>query len=243
MASEWGAGDLKDQSIPVDDSALETELRELSPEGRFEHYRSFQAYESHFNTLQVALRSLASVWLLSALGSFAFLLQAEGATLAIQRELAIAVVSLLGTVGLAVLWTVDQLVYQRLLAAVFVVGLRMEFDFPDIPPMRTTMLLNAPSEQGGMTPLLRIFYLAPIITLVLVAIGSTLINANFGQTVYWLRVVAAGVATIVGLFVLGASLRQSESMVDRAKDIGGDGFARYVEHVHEEAPTRLKRAR
>jgi hypothetical protein len=126
-----------------------TEPSELSAEARLEHYRSFQAYESHFNNLQVTLRSLASVWLLSALGAFAFLLRAEGAELAIQRELAIAVVSLLGTVGLAVLWTVDQLVYQRLLASVFIVGPKIEYDFPDIPPMRTVMLLNAHRSAAG----------------------------------------------------------------------------------------------
>jgi hypothetical protein len=216
------------------------ETSELNLEARLEHYRSFQAYESHFNNLQATLRGLASVWLLSALGAFAFLLQAEGAQLAIQRELAIAVVSLLGTVGLAVLWTIDQLVYQRLLASVFIVGLKMEFDFPDIPPMRTTMLLNAPSERGGMTPLLRIFYLVPIATLVSVGVASTIIFVEASKTVYWLRVAAAAAAVIVALLVLMASLRQSESMVDRARDIGGDDFASYVSRVRQEAPERLQ---
>jgi hypothetical protein len=66
----------------------------------------------------------------------------------------------------------DQLVYQQLLASVFIVGPKMEFEFPGIPPMRTTMLLNAPSERGGMTPRLRTFYLVPIITLASVGVGA-----------------------------------------------------------------------
>jgi hypothetical protein len=51
---------------------------------------------------------------------------------------------------------------------------------------------------------------------------------------------AAVVAAItVALLVLMASLRQSESMVERARHIGGDRFAGYVAHVREEAPRRL----
>ena len=58
----------------------------LSPPARLEHYRSFQTYESHFNTLQVTLRSLASIWLLAALGAFAFLLQGRAAELIIESS-------------------------------------------------------------------------------------------------------------------------------------------------------------
>jgi hypothetical protein len=91
-----------------------------------------------------------------------------------------------------------------------------------------------------MTPLLRTFYLVPIITLVSVGVGGTLISVEPRETVYWLRVAAVVAAIAVALVVLMASLRQSESMVERARDIGGDRFAGYVARVREEAPQRLK---
>lgn len=216
-------------------------LGELHAKERLEHYRSFQTYESHFNNLQVALRSLASVWLLAALGAFSFLLQSEGGNLAIQRELAVAVVSLLGTVGLAVLWTIDQLVYRRLLASVFIVALKMEFDFPEIPPMRTTMLLNSPSSKGGMSPLLRTFYLVPMTALISIGAVTMIIGADPGQSVYWLRVVAVLASVAVLLVALRGSFRLSENMDARAMDLGGEEFHRYVSHIGEEAPRRLQR--
>lgn len=81
--------------------------------------------ERHFNTIQAGIRNRASTWILTAFAAIALLIQvSEKVTWLVPSTLLIAVVSLMATVGLLLLWINDQLVYQKLLGSVFMLGLK-----------------------------------------------------------------------------------------------------------------------
>jgi hypothetical protein len=143
-----------------------------SPEDKedlYEKYQRIQVYEHHFNNLQTEIRKLASVWLLVALGAIAYLIRGEYVgendvtKLMIDPKLLISMVSLMGIVGLSILWVLDQMVYHRLLNATFLLGLRMEYRYTFLPPIRTLMVLL--SRKRGMARFLRLFYLGPMLVL------------------------------------------------------------------------------
>src|SRR5512138_672197 len=94
-----------------------------------EEYWKFAESEKHFNDIQAGVRNLASAWMLAAFGAIALLMKSGGdAKWLVQPSVLIGVVSGMATLGLLVLWILDQLVYERLLNSVFLVALKKEFD-------------------------------------------------------------------------------------------------------------------
>ena len=74
------------------------------------------------------------------------------------------------------LWTIDQLVYHRLLNSVFLVGLKLEFDNPRIPPIRSAMMVA--SGNRGRARLIAFFYAVPIGALGLTAVAVSAYHAT-----------------------------------------------------------------
>lgn len=146
-----------------------------------DNYWKLEDSEKHFNNIQAGIRGLASAWLLSAIGAIAFLVQKYSQEAWwIQPELIVLIICAMASLGLLVLWIIDQLVYHRLLNSFFLVGLKYEYDHPDVPPVHATMILSADSR--GMSRYLRLYYLIPILTLG--AIGLVfffLLSANYQQ--------------------------------------------------------------
>ncbi|MGA9365512.1 MAG: hypothetical protein WBW16_14205 [Bacteroidota bacterium] len=138
-----------------------------TPEGTEAKYNQIKEYEHHFNNLETEIRKFASAWLLVALGAIAFLVRGGAASPLVAPKVLVPVVCLMGNIGLVVLWILDQLVYHRLLNAVFLLGLRMEYLHPTLPPIRTLMVLY--SRKRGMARYIRLYYLVPMIVLALVS--------------------------------------------------------------------------
>lgn len=67
--------------------------------------------ERHFNDLESRYRALASTWLLAAFFGMGFVISQETLTLPFDRLLVVAGIGLAGTVGIALLWNLDLLVY------------------------------------------------------------------------------------------------------------------------------------
>jgi hypothetical protein len=139
-------------------------------------------YERHFNTIQAGLRGIASLWLLAAFGAIASVLtRDEGQMLAFSNELAIAAICAMGSTGVALLWTQDEMVYHRLLNALVVLGMKLEASDPDVPPIHAAMYASMPRisyEQRLST-----FYNGPIAVLALVsaaALVSELLGSGLG---------------------------------------------------------------
>jgi hypothetical protein len=135
-------------------------------------YNQIKEYEHHFNNLETEIRKFASAWLLVALGAIAFLVRGAAESPLVAPKVLVPVVCLMGNIGLVVLWILDQLVYHRLLNAVFLLGLRMEYLHPNLPPIRTLMVLY--SRKRGMARYIRLYYLVPMIVLALVSIIALL---------------------------------------------------------------------
>lgn len=131
-------------------------------------YWKIEASERHFNNIQAGIRGVASGWLLSAFGAIAVVIQKSNSVeWWIQPDLIIMTICAMASLGLLILWIMDQLVYHRLLNSFFLLGLKYEYDHPDIPPVHTAMILS--SDNRGMSRLLKLYYLIPIVALGLIA--------------------------------------------------------------------------
>jgi hypothetical protein len=73
----------------------------------------------------------------------------------------------LGSIGMITLWVMDQLVFHRLLTSVFLVGLKMEKDDQEIPPIRSMMMKT--QEGLGTHRWERLFYVGPVFVFVLIS--------------------------------------------------------------------------
>ncbi len=167
----------EDQKIQRDHQSGE-ENTGKNGDGIFEKYTRIQINEHHFNKMETEIRKLASIWLLAALGALAFFVRGayigqSGESLSMMNPKAlITVICLMGTIGLLVLWILDQMVYHRLLNAVFLLGLRMEYLYKNLPPIRTLMMLF--SSNLGMARYLRWYYLVPMFGLAVMGIISSI---------------------------------------------------------------------
>lgn len=136
---------------------------------KFERYWKLSEMEERYNSSSAGIRTLASAWLLGALGAVGWLISTyDGTAWPLPLGVLIIVLMSLGNAGIVTLWVMDQLVFHRLLDSVFLVGLKMEFDDPEIPPIRSMMMK---SQEGlGAHIWERFFYLAPLCAFALISL-------------------------------------------------------------------------
>ncbi|UCD80670.1 MAG: hypothetical protein JSW26_04340 [Desulfobacterales bacterium] len=135
---------------------------------KFDKYWKLSEMEERYNASSGGIRTLASAWILAALGAIGWLFNSyKFDNWPIPLGLLVVIVSLLATAGITTLWVMDQLVFHRLLNSVFLIGLKMEKDDPDLPPIRSMMLKT--QEGSGTSKWELLFYLAPIITFILLS--------------------------------------------------------------------------
>jgi hypothetical protein len=207
-----------------------------------EVYSSLRQFEENHNTVQAGIRGLASVWLLTALGAIAYLLRGDdsSASYMIAADFGISLVCLLGSIGLSVLWSLDQLVYQSFLNAIFLLALKMEYDDNTLPPIRTLISLNA--RQGrGIGPRIRIFYFAPMYILAAISILLLFTTvSDQGKFSSVQPIVAAGTIIVI-LAARLAAYRYRQAPKDRAPDFRDHRFTAYVDTLRYSASTTLER--
>jgi hypothetical protein len=135
---------------------------------RFERYWKLSEMEERYNSSSAGVRALASAWLLAALGALGWLFSSyEHDKWPLPLGFLIAVVTTLGSVGMITLWVMDQLVFHRLLTSVFLVGLKIEKDDREIPPLRSMMMKT--QEGLGTHRWERFFYLMPVSLFILIS--------------------------------------------------------------------------
>ena len=107
---------------------MPTGMRPAPAGNEFEIYRSLSGFEERFNASQAEVKKLASAWMLVTFSAFAFIVRGELSAdkMLIDSAPLLAVIAVASNVGLVSLWIVDQLVYQRLITAVFKIGLELE---------------------------------------------------------------------------------------------------------------------
>ena len=169
-------------------------------------YWKFAESEHHFNDTQADIRKHAATWMLAAFGAIAILLKTSGnVQWVVSPAILVCTVSAMATMGLLVLWINDQLVYQRLLDAGFIIALKMEYDNPELPPVRWMMMYTA--EGKGMARWLTYFYTIPMWGLLVISTTATLLRdviqqqshdavGNYGTLIMVLLCVAQAVAAL-----------------------------------------------
>jgi hypothetical protein len=198
----------------------------------YQSYTSLREFEENHGNIQAGIRGLASVWLLASLGAIAYLLRLNdgNASFVIAVDFGISVVCLLGVVGLSVLWSLDQLVYQNFLNAIFILALKMEHDYVFLPPIRTLESLNL-RHGKGIGPRIRIFYFAPIYVLTAISILLSFeAISNRGRFSSAQPIVAIGTLMVALADHLIASLYR-QAPKDRAADFGDSEFCDYVKKL------------
>lgn len=144
-------------------------------------YWKFAESERHFNSTQAEIRKHAATWMLAAFGAIAILLKSSSEfQWAVAPAVLVCVVSAMATIGLLVLWIDDQLVYQRLLDCGFIIALKMEYDHPELPPIRSMMMYAA--EGKGMARWMTLFYTIPMWGLLAISVTATLLREDIQAT-------------------------------------------------------------
>jgi hypothetical protein len=143
-------------------------------------YWKFVESERHFNETQAGIRNLASGWMLAAFAAIAFLLRADkDVTWLVSPAVLVGVISVMATLGLLILWINDQLVYQRLLECGFIIALKMEYDNPQLPPIRSMMMYSA--EGKGMSRWMTYFYTIPMWGFLAISVAATLLRQSIAS--------------------------------------------------------------
>ena len=118
--------------------------------------------EEHFNNLSSKYKMTASTWLLSIFAGIGFVLINKLE----PKFLFISLISFAGSLGIYLLWLTDLKVYQQLLSANFVEGLKMEKKYKWLPAIRQNMIDS--QNTGTVINNLSWFYIIGIITPLLI---------------------------------------------------------------------------
>lgn len=171
------------------------------------------AQERQFNGIQNGYRNMASGWLLATFAGMGFALT-QTIHIGIDRELLLAVIALSGSIGIALLWVLDLLVYHRLLDSYFIEGLALERRYSWLPPFRANMM----ATQKGQGVLSRVvsFYLAPVVLLVGVA-GSALSLWCYRANRPYAAVLSAAAGVALAAIVGAKMRRQTVNTAETAR--------------------------
>jgi len=203
-----------------------------------DEYWKFGESERHFNNIQAGIRNRAATWLLAAFGAIAVLIKtSENTTWLVPSAVLVGLVSFLATMGLLVLWINDQLVYQRLLNAVFLIGLKREYDNKRLPPVRTMMMYSA--EGKGMSCWMTLYYTIPMICFFAISISVTFLLERIGAVSaalnptwsFWVLVALCIVQGAVTIWV--QFTKSTVTPRERATLFGNEDFASMFDGTEE----------
>ena len=129
---------------------------------KLDAYFKLSEIEQRFNESGAGVRTLASGWMVAALAGLGWLLDpSKSGPWVVPLGLLLSMICTMAVAGIATLWVLDQLVYHRLLDAVFLVGLRMERADRTLPPIHAMMLKTI--EGKGTHRWERFFYFVPLV--------------------------------------------------------------------------------
>jgi hypothetical protein len=140
----------------------------VSQEIQAQVFLALSESERSFNELQSGYRRIASLWLLAVFSAAGYVLSTK-LEVSVDRFLLIGLICAAGTLGLLLLWSMDLLVYHRLLDSYFLEGLVMERKCLWLPPIRHNMV----ASQQGVGVLVRVvrFYTIPVAVLAITALS------------------------------------------------------------------------
>lgn len=153
--------------------------------------------EKHFNNLETQYRILASTWLLAALGACGYVLKA-GPEFPFDKWYIVFGICFSGAVGISIVGMLDMKVYQKLLHAFFIEGVRLEILYADwLLPFRINILRS--QETREVTFRIQFYYLVSVS--LMVVLGSISIwNFSSLKSEFTIRIII--ILLIAFLFLL-----------------------------------------
>ena len=203
-----------------------------------EEYWKFVESERHFNEIQAGIRNRAATWNLAAFGAIAVLIKVtETDTWLVPGSVLISLVSFMATLGLLILWINDQLVYQRLLGSVFLIGLKREFENNKLPPIRAMMMYSA--EGKGMSRWMAFYYTIPITCFCAISLCVLFLREHLGGKSValdsgWTFLVLVAVCIMQAALVIWIHFKKSKvGSREHAKLFGNADFAAILDGTPE----------
>jgi hypothetical protein len=153
-------------------------MPDFSNAERLSVYTHLRTIESDFDKAQGQIRAICSAWSAAVLGAVGLIainaftpaanapdLAERAAHLAYLR----ALICMIGSAGVFAFWFIDQRVYQKLLHSIFAYGLHVELKHPDLPQIRSSLLIAHHDITNGLSWFYRMqFWLFLVIALVFV---------------------------------------------------------------------------
>jgi hypothetical protein len=155
--------------------------------------------EKHFNNLETQYRTLASTWLLAALGACGYVLKA-GAEFPFDKWYIIFGICVSGAVGISILGMLDMRVYQKLLHAFFIEGIRLEIMYADwLLPFRINILRSQGTRE--VTFKVQFYYLISVSLLVVLG-NISIWNFSSLKSELAIRIIIILSITVLFLLIL-----------------------------------------
>lgn len=172
------------------------------------------AAERHFNTIQGAYRTMASTWLLAALGGVGFIYSTTTFTADFSRDLIAGSIAAVAALGVALLWMLDVIVYHELLIAGYYEAQRLETTYEWLPRIRGWRRAGDSREkEWPVRKKVSLFYLGTMALLFLVA-GATLSQAKEFAN----EVAVFAVVVIAGFIFIGTLFKLLDKRIKQERD-------------------------
>jgi len=153
-------------------------MPDFSNAERLSVYTHLRTIESDFDKSQGQIRAICSAWSAAVLGAIGLIAinaftPAANATDFAERAAHLAylraLICMIGSAGVFAFWFIDQRVYQKLLHSIFAYGLHVELKHPDLPQIRSSLLIAHHDITNGLSWFYRMqFWLFLMIALVFV---------------------------------------------------------------------------
>lgn len=103
------------------------------------NYSLLQDIETHCSDLQYRYRQYALYWVMGIFAAIGFLMSKDVGQLPFNQILIISGISIGGSIGLTLLWSLDIQLYQKLLDATYIEELELEDKYDFLPQIRHKM--------------------------------------------------------------------------------------------------------
>jgi amino acid permease len=152
----------------------------------------------HFNNLSNGCRLLASTWLLASVAALGYVSTKE---MPIQPEVLVPVLGGLSSLGVLLLWIMDQLVYIRFIEAYFSEALEIERKYEFLPKVNDNMPVLF--GKKGLISYVRVYYLgcmgAPMLIALLSFVPQSIILHEL--FIYMVYAIALAIILAVGSYL------------------------------------------
>lgn len=146
------------------------------------NYQLLQKAEIQFSNLQYKYRQYAIYWFMGVFASYGFFMSSNVFIIPLNQIFILTCISIAGSIGLTLLWSIDILIYQKLLNGVFIQELEMEAKYDFIPQIRHKMIFL--TRNLAPIKIQTTFYVGIILLCLLASIFTIFYSQIKGGNIY-----------------------------------------------------------